>query len=618
MSATAQKISIDSIKRIIHLTENDSIKGHQYAILAERYYRRDSSLSKLYIDSSRMIINYADLPIAKGMYMYIEGKWLKTKNENEKAIEKLVHAKDHFKGINNKGMIRATEYELGAVYLASADYEQANRSFLEYRKLSEIAKDSNNLANAISALGVVQRRMGNTAKAADFYREALPIFKIMKNNNGISTCLLNIAIVEKTNKNYGVAIKLYSEAEQIARLRKPIDENLIGYIYGNISSMYDDQKKYLKAYDYAIKAFDIRKNISGKTEIINSNIGLASISLKLGRTDESIKYLNIAQENVGSDLYQQDQINRLFAKAWYKKNDYKKAYDFLNNNKSIQDSIYSLDKANQVEKLNSEFDLERKENEISQLELASEIDQVKISNQKNGLLGLGLSMTLLGLLFYRLNGQKKKIDIQNEEKDILLKEIHHRVKNNLQVISSLLGMQSRSIKDVKAKEAILEGRTRVHSMSLIHQNLYQKDNLTGIEMKAYLTKLSKNLFDTYNLDANSIDLRTEIDPIKLDVDTVIPIGLIVNELITNALKYAFPNNKRGIITVSLSEVDEKLLLLVSDNGIGISDIELMEKQDSFGHSLIRAFKKKLEADITIKNEGGTSVQLEIKNYKNVA
>jgi len=154
------------------------------------------------------------------------------------------------------------------------------------------------------------------------------------------------------------------------------------------------------------------------------------------------------------------------------------------------------------------------------------------------------AILLIGLL-YRNQKQKKLISIQNDEKDILLREIHHRVKNNLQVISSLLGIQSRSIKDVQAKQAIHEGRARVHSMSLIHQNLYKKDNLTGVDMRVYLNKLSTDLINTYNLSEGQIEIEKDIDELILDVEYVVPIGLIINELISNALKYAFPDQQNG-------------------------------------------------------------------------
>ena len=128
-----------------------------------------------------------------------------------------------------------------------------------------------------------------------------------------------------------------------------------------------------------------------------------------------------------------------------------------------------------------------------------------------------------------------------KEKDFLLREIHHRVKNNLQVISSLLSLQARQIGDKNIQKAINEGRSRVRSMALIHQNLYQNENLTGVSVERYLSNLLSELFDTYKVDSDKITLHFNIQDIDLDVDTMVPFGLILNELISNCLKHAFPN-----------------------------------------------------------------------------
>lgn len=149
---------------------------------------------------------------------------------------------------------------------------------------------------------------------------------------------------------------------------------------------------------------------------------------------------------------------------------------------------------------------------------------------------------------------------------------------------------------------------------MIHQNLYKKENLTGILVYEYFDKLISSLFNSYNISPGKIELIKDIDQLNLDVDTVVPLGLISNELITNALKYAFPNEASGIIKVSLKELAGMLRLRVEDNGIGI-DPNDQKKEEGFGFELIDAFKDKLDASIELTSQKGTAVEILIKNYK---
>jgi len=152
-------------------------------------------------------------------------------------------------------------------------------------------------------------------------------------------------------------------------------------------------------------------------------------------------------------------------------------------------------------------------------------------------------------------------------------------------------------------------------MSLIHQNLYKENNLTGIEIKNYLEKLCNNLFATYNISNEQIKLETNIENIILDVDSIVPIGLILNELISNALKHAFPDGNSGVIKINVFENNDGLLLSVIDNGVGIQSEDSFVNSDSFGFHLIKAFQRKLQADLEISGTNGTSISLLIRNYK---
>ena len=154
-------------------------------------------------------------------------------------------------------------------------------------------------------------------------------------------------------------------------------------------------------------------------------------------------------------------------------------------------------------------------------------------------------------------------------------------------------------------------------MAILHQNLYQEDNLKGIEMEMYFGQLAKKLFHAYNIKSDQVRLVTDIENLNLDIDTVVPIGLIMNELITNSLKHAFPNEREGTIYITLKEVNDQLILNVRDDGIGSEGIR-SDENNTFGSKMIQAFSQKLKAEMMTDLEGGTSVTLTINKYQKAA
>ena len=215
-----------------------------------------------------------------------------------------------------------------------------------------------------------------------------------------------------------------------------------------------------------------------------------------------------------------------------------------------------------------------------------------------------------------LNRKNLLIEKTLSEKDVLMKEIHHRVKNNLQVVSSLLSLQSNYIKDEQALDAVTDSKNRVQSMALIHQNLYQENNLTGINVQDYIGKLCDNLFSSYNIRPGKVKLIKEIDNMILDVDVVVPVGLILNELITNSLKYGFDNDfADGMIKVMLHEKNGLLKFAVYDNGKGFPSGFFEKRGQSFGFIMIEAFMNKLGGKVKYYNDEGARAEIEIPDYK---
>jgi two-component sensor histidine kinase len=211
---------------------------------------------------------------------------------------------------------------------------------------------------------------------------------------------------------------------------------------------------------------------------------------------------------------------------------------------------------------------------------------------------------------YELGKEKAVIEEQSEKLKMVMKELHHRVKNNLTIVSSLLELQSNRLHDETTIKAFQEGQQRIEAMSLIHQRLYKSEQLTTINMVEYIEELSHNLMNAYGFIEKDIEIITNIEYQELDIDVAIPIGLILNELLTNTFKYAFKNTKSPQLIINLLKI-KGLVLEVKDNGIGIDMEQWRKKTGSFGKRLIMGLGEQLGGECTIENNNGTIYQLYI-------
>lgn len=191
------------------------------------------------------------------------------------------------------------------------------------------------------------------------------------------------------------------------------------------------------------------------------------------------------------------------------------------------------------------------------------------------------------------------------EKEILLQEVHHRVKNNLQVISSILNLQTSYVKDKNSLNILRESQNRIKSMSFIHESLYQNKDFANIEFSEYILSLTKNLIHSYSISTDKISLNTELNRCFLSLDQAIPCGLIANELISNALKYAFENTKDGAIFLGLEENKNTIKLVIGDNGIGLPDDFDYENSETLGLQLVYTLADQLDATIHVEVSNGT-------------
>ncbi len=346
-----------------------------------------------------------------------------------------------------------------------------------------------------------------------------------------------------------------------------------------------------------------------------------------GRFKEAMEYYHLYTRElaVGSAINIQSAIARIEENSARLK--FKDEIRYLNAENQLMDSLLNKEKL-LAEALSSKNEIQSQQLEDQKKLSASLQREMMLQAQrfadekKMRLFFFGASLIFLllgGLLYFMYMQQRNKnriIEKQTENMEVLIKEIHHRVKNNLQIISSLLDLQSLSIRDQSAYTAIREGKNRVQSMALIHQNLYRDGNIRSINVKDYIQHLVSSLFDSYQIEKNKINLHTDIHPLLLDVDTVVPIGLIVNELISNSLKYAFNHQESGDLSITLKpNGNGSLYFRVKDNGVGFPPGWKPDAGNSFGYQLIRAFAKKLKAKVETYNEQGAVVALHITKYK---
>lgn len=406
-------------------------------------------------------------------------------------------------------------------------------------------------------------------------------------------------------KQFEQGQRYYDSALRYANVN--VFPELLEFIYRNISETYFQLGDHKMAFDYSQKYNEIISRLyTGENA---TNLGNIEAVLQSSLSRDAIKILN--QENNIKQL-------QLLREAEIRSN--------LERENILKDSILTKEKllsealARENRYKNQQLRIEK--DLRSSLSNTNVLQHSKLQNERSLrlLLLLGLSALLAsGLIILLLYQKQRKKNIiiqkQSDELQTLMKEIHHRVKNNLQVISSLLDLQSMTIKDNQASEAVKEGKNRVQSMALIHQNLYNEGNIKGILMENYINNLAENLFQSYNIQPGKVKLKTEIEQINLDVDTVIPIGLILNELLSNSLKYAFKNTEEGVIHVQLKQQGESLLLQVKDNGSGFPPQSNISQSTSFGMKMIKAFAQKLKAKLDVYNDNGACVVMQINRYK---
>lgn len=504
--------------------------------------------------------------------------------------------------------------------------EEALKSLLEAEEIFTSLSDHSKLISVINSICAVYEGLNLDKEALRYFRRSLDLAKSISDKRRQGIALNNISNIHFRAGNY---TKSKNALDSVYTISEALDDQLKEILNLNYANTLMGSKQYQQAqtlYDKIMKS-----KIQDSAILSRCYFGLGKIKYYQGDTELALKHFNKAKSiSINNSLTQiANEKDEWIVKCYELKTDFQKAFIELKDSKILSDSMHNLEVEEKVVDALKKYEAEKLEQEIKVLTLENEVNSLNLKKTKQLSLifiFVALLLGLLAFLAWRLKNIKAKNNIELtsknqqiskalEEKNILLREIHHRVKNNLQVISSLLKLQSQYIEDEGAVKAIAEGRNRVHSMALLHQNLYKEDNLTGVNMKEYFTNLIEGLFDAYKI--TDIKLVTEIEDLTLDIDTVIPLGLIANELVSNALKHAFENIENAVLTVKLWEKEGQLLFNVNDNGKGYNENQVAKSKKKFGQKLIKSLSDKLEADVQVITTSGTDVTLSIKDYKKV-
>lgn len=602
---------LDVLERHLPEIKNVSLRFRVYNDLGYYYHTRNLSRALEIIEEGLEEVRHAENKLWEGRLQVSQGAILLRMEELDMAEMVLRSAKEKIP--EEESWLLLTN--LGYVYERRGELAEAFRFAEETLKLGEKFQDKKAIAMAYSDMSNLFWKQGKYDMGVEYGQKSLALFE----ERGIND--LDYDFTLHVMGNNLIDLGRLDEALPYLDLAAEIGEQY-GF-YNNLSDTYiamcqlhSKMGELQKAEQSGKAALKYAKLLENDFMIIRSLLALGKLKNEEKHFGNAIAYLTegirLAGDNFGDDFH----LSLIFfelSRAYEGTLEFDKAIEAYKKYHYLNGKVFDVATDNKLAEIQTRLELRAKENTIS-------LQTEKLKQQK--VLQLFI-MTLAGFLvlflffLFRVFLKKQKYSLllekQNWEKEFLLKEVHHRVKNNLQTISSLLSLQAAHIADPDLQTIMTESQNRVQSIGMIHQNLYQGENLSAIEMKKYFLSLGSFIIDSFDA-VDRVSLDCPMEELELDVDRAIPIGLIVNELMTNCLKYAFPENRKGKISISLSELDSHLHLTVADDGIGYCQKEHINNQ-GFGIHLIKLLTQQLNGKMTLTTQRGTEVSFEFQTIK---
>ncbi|MDX5586601.1 MAG: histidine kinase dimerization/phosphoacceptor domain -containing protein [Aureibaculum sp.] len=598
---------LDILQEAVDKVENDTIKFSMLNDLAYYWHTRNLNEALNFTKKGLNLTKEKNNLLWEGRFQITQGAILLRMEKLNEAVTVLEEAKKKV----NEADLPFLNTQLGYVFERQGRLDIAANYALETRRLGEQLNDNRAIAVAFSDLSNIFWKQSKFEKGLEFGLRSAKLFEDI----GINDLDYDFTLYVIGN-NY-LALKNYEQALNYFQHSIAIGERY-GF-HNNLSDVYIslvDLNVYLNQFE---KAETAGENAIKYAELLGNNFMLMRSWLSIGKMQnlqgkyisaiESIeRSIVIAGEDFG-DKYYLSQAYEVLGKAYAFNHNYKDALSAFEEYDRLKNEIFTAEADHRISLIQTEFDVAGKEDTIELQEITIERQRVR---QTLFIVFASLLFILLLLIYIAYQNIRKKrvlLQKQNLEKEFLLKEIHHRVKNNLGVVSSLLELQAAKNDDPKVIEAMKQSQNRVYSMGMIHQRLYQGKNLATVEMKSYFQNLGQHILDSFGV-VDRVNIEFEMEAIEIDVDTAIPLGLIVNELLTNSLKYAFPNERKGEIKISLQKTTAEILLLeVADDGVGKQE-ENLNKGTGFGTQLIKLLMQQLDGEMKFQSKEGTSFSFE--------
>ena len=600
---------LDILEEGITSITNDTIKLRVINDLAYYWHTRNLNTALEFSKKGLVLAKNLGNTLWEGRLQMTQGAILLRMERLNKAEQLLREAKTKVK----KEDLPFLNTQLGYVYERRGDLGKAAEFAMETMTLGEALNDKWAIAQAYCDLSNIFWKQSKFKIGLQHGLKSVRLFK----ERGINDLDYGFALYVVGNNylgtaNYERALVYYQQS------------NLIGERYGFYNNLADvyisliDLYAFLGKFDEADKAgssaIKYSELLDNQFLLMRSWLSLGKLQILEGKYISAIESLErclvIATDEFG-DIFYLSQAYEALGKAYAGNHNYQKAYAAFEQYDKLEKEIFTAEADQRISLLQTQYDVAQKENTI-------QLQETRLIQQNIRQVFMTITIVLfmmflaMGFVAFKNNRRKnKRLQEQNLEKEYLLKEVHHRVKNNLEIISSLLALQASQLKNNTLSSAMQEIQNRVYSMSMIHKRLYQDRNLAAIDMYDYFKDLGTHVLESFGAE-NRIQIHYGIKNIELDMDTAIPIGLIVNELLTNSFKYAFPNNRKGAIELNMERENSGLMVLsVADDGVGQKQEEHAENK-GFGKQMIDLLVHQLDGQLTYENTNGIKATLKFK------